>query len=414
MRPEEARVSVLLVESGRSVGGTERVVWELATRLPETRFDVTVWLSPAPALDEFAAALERAGLAVDRVAEVDRRFDWKGMFQTWSRLRKLKPDLLHIHHVWPAADRYLSAIARTAGVPHIVVTEHITGESHSRGQRALKRNELLRADAVTAVTGAIVDSLVRDYGIERSLVRVVPNGADLPDPSAEEPAAGRWRSKYLVTALKPLWVIIGRLEEQKGHDVLFDALAKLVRQGMDFTLVVAGEGSRRGWLEQQAVSRGLAPRVQFVGQIDDVGGLIAAADGVLIPSRWEGLPLVLLEAMARGRPIVASATGGVADALEDGVSGTLVPPGDPEALADAIEKLHKHADRAWRMGRVAAQRVRERYTWPAVVDEFEAVYDEVLGYATFAPGPGPGPGPAPRAGAPRASSPSPPARGGGR
>lgn len=382
---EATRIKVLLVESGRAVGGTERVVWELATRLPPARFDVRVWLSPAPALDEFAAALEQVGLPVDRVAEVDRRFDWKGMLGTWSRLRKLKPDLLHIHHVWPAADRYLSGIARAAGVPHIVITEHIVGEAHSPGQRALKRNELQRADAVTAVTGAIVDSLVRDYGIERSLVRVVPNGADLPDTDAEEVAAGRWRAKYLVTPIKPLWVVVGRLEEQKGHDILFDALAELVRQGMDFTLVVAGEGSRRGWLEQQAVSRGLSPRVQFVGQLEDVGSLLAAADAVLLPSRWEGLPLVLLEAMARGRPIVASRVGGMADALEDGVSGTLVPPGDPVALAAALESLHKRADKAWRMARLAAQRVRERYTWEAVVDEFEAVYDDVLGYATFTP-----------------------------
>ena len=132
---EAARLKVLLVESGTSVGGTERVVWELATRLPASRFDVHVWLSPVGALDEFAAALTQAGLTVDRVAEVDRRLDWKGMLGTWSRLRKLKPDLLHIHHVWPAADRYLSMLARAAGVPHLVITEHITGESHSPGQR---------------------------------------------------------------------------------------------------------------------------------------------------------------------------------------------------------------------------------------------------------------------------------------
>ena len=75
----------------------------------------------------------------------------------------------------------------------------------------------------------------------------------------------------------------------------------LYRQGLDFTLAVAGDGSRRGWLEQRALSLGLSPRVQFVGQLDDVGSLLAAADGVILPSRWEGLPLVLLEAMARGR-----------------------------------------------------------------------------------------------------------------
>ncbi|MEQ1833942.1 MAG: glycosyltransferase family 4 protein, partial [Candidatus Eisenbacteria bacterium] len=211
---EAARLKVLLVESGTSVGGTERVVWELATRLPASRFDVHVWLSPASAIDEFAAALAGAGITVARVPEVDRRFDWKGMLETWSRLRRLKPDLLHIHHVWPAADRYLSMLARAAGVPHLVITEHITGESHSAGQRALKRDELRRADAVTAVTGAIVETLVRDYGIERARVRVVANGADLPDDEAEAPLARRWRERYLSTPLKPLWVVAGRLEEQ--------------------------------------------------------------------------------------------------------------------------------------------------------------------------------------------------------
>ena len=139
---DATRVRVLLVESGRAVGGTERVVWELATRLPEARFDLRVWLSDDAGVDELAAALEQAGVNVDRMAEVESRWDWKGMLATWSRLRKLKPDLVHVHHVWPAADRYLSMIARAAGVPGVVVTEHIVGESHSRGQRALKRDEL--------------------------------------------------------------------------------------------------------------------------------------------------------------------------------------------------------------------------------------------------------------------------------
>ncbi len=390
---EAARLKVLLVESGTSVGGTERVVWELATRLPASRFDVHVWLSPASAIDEFAAALSGAGITVARVAEVDRRFDWKGMLDTWSRLRKLKPDLLHIHHVWPAADRYLSMLARAAGVPHLVITEHITGESHSSGQRALKRDELRRADAVTAVTGAIVETLVRDYGIERARVRVVANGADLPDDEAEAPIARRWRERYLATPLKPLWVIAGRLEEQKGHDLLFEALAQLVKNGLDFTLVVAGDGSRRRWLEQQALSLGLSPRVQFVGQVEDVGGLLAAADAVLLPSRWEGLPLVLLEAMARARPVVAAAVGGVSDVLQDGVTGTLVPPNDVTALAEALTELQRKSDRAWRMGRVAAQLIHDRYTWHAVAEDFEAVYDEVMGLATVTPeAPEPAPG----------------------
>jgi len=287
--------------------------------------------------------------------------------------------------VWPAADRYLALLARLAGVPHIVITEHVTGSSHSAGQRALKRGELRRADAITAVTHAIVENLVREYGVRRDRVRVVANGAEVPDEEAEAEGAKRWRERYLVKPGKPLWVVAGRLDDQKGHDLLFEALSRVLNKGLDFTLVVAGEGSRRSWLEHKALSLGLSPRVQFVGQVDDVGALLTAADAVLLPSRWEGLPLVLLEAMVRGRPIVASNVGGVAEALEDGVTGALVPPEDVGALADALEMLQRRSDRAIGMGREAAEVARERYTWAAVIDAFEAVYDEVLGLAGVTP-----------------------------
>ena len=385
MRQTPARHRILLVESGRSVGGTERVVWELATRLPASRFDVHLWLSPAPALDEFAAALETAGFAVSRMAEVDSRWDWKGMLATWRRLRALRPDLVHVHHVWPAADRYLAMLVRAAGVRHLVVTEHIVGQSHSGGQRALKRNELLRAGAVTAVCGAIEDTLVRDYGVERSRIRIVPNGADLPAEADEAEAVRQWRERFASTLLRPLWVVAGRLEEQKGHAVLFEALARLRQRGLDFTLAVAGDGSLRTVLEQQAESLGLGHRVRFLGTLDDVGPLLGAADAVVMPSLWEGLPLVLLEALVRARPVVASDVGGVGEVMAHDEHGELVPAGDADALADALERIHQRPDRALRLGRAGAERVRLHYTWPAVAEGFEAVYDEVLGMASVTP-----------------------------
>lgn len=384
--PEAKRLNVLLAESGRSVGGTERVVWELATRLPARRFAVRVWLSPEPALDEFAAALESRGLAVERVAEVDSRWDLRGMLGTWAGLRRAKPDLLHVHHVWPAADRYLAMLARAAGVERLVVTEHIVGESHSAGQRALKRDELRRADAVTAVCGAVADTLVRDYGVARERVRVVPNGADPPDEAAEAPRSRHWRERFNATLLRPLWVVAARLEEQKGHAVLFDALAEVLKQGLDFTLAVAGDGSLRGALEERARQLGLGRHVHFLGTVDELGPLLAAADGVVLPSLWEGLPLTLLEAMARSRPVVASAVGGVPELVTHGEDGWLVPAGDVTALAEALEFFHRKTDRATRLGRAAGELVRRDYHWQAVIEGFEGVYDEVLGLATFTPG----------------------------
>jgi len=382
---DDARVSLVLAESGSTVGGTERVVWELATRLPPTRFRVRVWLSDARGVDELADSLAARDLPVDRVPEVDSRWDWRGMASTWSRLRRLKPDLLHVHHVWPAADRYLSWLAGAAGVPHMVVTEHVTGQSHSPAQRALKRSELHQADAVTAVCGAVVDSLVRDYGVERSRVRVVPNGADLPDEEQERPIARRLRDELGAGPFRPLWVCPARLESQKGQAVLIDALARVRARGLDFVAVLAGEGSLRADLERRSREAGLGDQVRFAGQVEPVGPLLLAADACVLPSLWEGLPLAVLEALARARPVIASRVGGVPDVVEDGLTGRLVPAGDAAALAAALEDFHRRPDPPRRMGLEGAARVEAEFTWPRVVESFEEVYDEVLGLATVTP-----------------------------
>jgi len=382
---DDPRVSIVLAESGATVGGTERVVWELATRLSPARFLVRVWLSESPGVDELADSLAARDLRVDRVREVDSRWDWRGMGSTWSRLRRLRPDLLHVHHVWPAADRYLSWLAGAAGVPHVVVTEHITGQSHSAGQRALKRSELRQADAVTAVCGAVADSLVRDYGVARSRVRVVPNGADLPDEEQERPEARRLRDELGAGPFRPLWVCPARLETQKGHAVLIDALARVRARELDFVAVLAGEGTLRADLERRVREAGLGDHVRFAGQVEPIGPLLLAADACVLPSLWEGLPLSLLEALARARPVIASRVGGVPEAIEDGVTGRTVPAGDAAALAAALEDFHRKPDVARRMGLEGAARVEAEFTWQRVVESFEEVYDEVLGLATVTP-----------------------------
>ncbi|MEO5616984.1 MAG: glycosyltransferase [Candidatus Eisenbacteria bacterium] len=388
MRTEEERVSVVLAESGRAVGGTERVVWELATRLPRQRFDVSVWLSDDRGVDEFATALAAREIAVRRLAEVDSRWDWKGMLRTWRLLRQERPSVLHVHHVWPAADRYLATLADLAGVPHLVVTEHIAGHTHSGSQRTLKRQELKRADAVTVVCGAVADSLHRDYGVARERLRIVPNAAEIPDENAEWEAARHWRDSFGAVTRRPLFVSAARLEEQKGHDVFLDALALLPARGIEFSAAIAGDGALGHALEARAEKLGIAGRVRFLGRLDDLGPLLLAADAVVLASRWEGLPLVLLEALARARPVVATRVGGIPDVIEDGVTGRLVASEDPAALATVLEDFSKRTNAARLMGIAGQQLVRDRYTWERVVENFEAVYDDVMGLATFAPGRG--------------------------
>jgi glycosyltransferase involved in cell wall biosynthesis len=383
--PRDARIRLILAESGRSVGGTERVVWELATRLSPERFALRVWLSPAPGVDELEDALRETGVVVERVAEVDSRWDLGGMLRSYRALRRVRPHILHVHHVWPAADRYLSEIAAWAGVPHQVVTEHIVGRSHSAPQRALKRRELKRADAVTTVCAAVADELARELGVARERFQVVPNGAGGASAEEEGPAARRWRSELGAEPRRPLIVCLGRLEDQKGQDVLLEAAAALRASGMDFVLAFAGQGSRAEALAEKARTLGLEGVTRWLGQLEDPGPLLRAADVVALPSRWEGLPLTLLEAMARGRPVVASAVGGVPEVLVDGLNGLLAPPADASALAAALGRLLRAPTECASLGSEAEETARRDYSWERVVAGFESVYDEVLGLSTFTP-----------------------------
>ncbi|MEO5987877.1 MAG: glycosyltransferase, partial [Candidatus Eisenbacteria bacterium] len=206
-----------------------------------------------------------------------------------------------------------------------------------------------------------------------------------PDESREVTAARAWRDRFHASLIRPLWLVAGRLESQKGHGVLLDALAEVWKRGLDFTLAIAGDGALRGALEQRAQELGLAHKIHFLGQLEDIGPLFAAADAVVLPSLWEGLPLTLLEAMVRARPVVATTVGGIPEVVIPGENGQLVPPNDALALADALELYHRKSDHAMLLGQAGAELVRLEYTWQAVVEGFEAVYDEVLGLAQVTP-----------------------------
>src|SRR5512140_1297081 len=320
-RPQRAgaRIPVLLVESGRTVGGTERVVTELARRLDRQRFAPWVVLERGRALDELAAEIERAGVPVARLAEMTNRLQFVQALRTLRFLGGRGRIVLHVHHVWPAADRYLVPLARAARVPVVIVTEHLVGFSHSRLQRWLKRRELMTADQVVCVSQAVRDALARDYGGDAALdARVIHNGVDAQRFDRAAPRARADRARLRAEAGLPddafVWLFVGRLERQKGVDVLVDAAARLDGRPADRPAAarvwIVGDGGERAALtaraaDAAAVAGGAQP-VRFFGAVDDPAPWYAAADGFVLPSRWEGLPLALLEAEAAGLPIVAT------------------------------------------------------------------------------------------------------------
>ena len=167
------------------------------------------------------------------------------------------------------------------------------------------------------------------------------------------------------------------LVRRKGVDVLLEALAKLAPHE-PARLWVAGDGPERAALEAAAVRLGIADRVHFLGPRDDVADWLEACDVFVLPSRAEGLGVAALEAMARGRPVVASAVGGLAETVVHERTGWLVPPEDPDALAAGLEALLADPALAQRLGAAGARRVADAFGAETMVSSYEALYREIL------------------------------------
>ncbi|PYN14724.1 MAG: hypothetical protein DME05_14400, partial [Candidatus Rokuibacteriota bacterium] len=188
-------------------------------------------------------------------------------------------------------------------------------------------------DQYIAVSDANRRYLVEEKGLARHKVVVIHNGCDLRRFNPHHRAPAGMRESLGFGASDPVLVVVGRLEPQKGHRVLFDALPAVRAQFPRVRLVCVGEGARRQELEQQVAASGLGDTVRFVGQQANVADWLALADVTVLPSFFEGLPLAAIESLAAGRPMVASAVDGTPEVVVDGATGLTVPPGDAAGLA---------------------------------------------------------------------------------
>ncbi len=375
---EEHPVRLVLVDLSRTAGVAQRSLWELATRLPREHYSVRVWLSADPAAEGLAEALESAGFGVERFDDPGRRWDLKTPFHLWLRLRRERPQLVHVQHTEPASLRIARA-AESDGVP-VVITQHATAPVTPETARVYQK-----ADVVVSVVRSGIETLVTEAGVGRERVRWIPYGTNPADESERGPA--RACREYLgARPLKPLWVCPLWLERRRGHEVLLEALAEVRRRDLDFTAAFGADGPMRTELERRAAQLGIGDNMRFLEVGEHLGTLLSAADAVVFPMIDGPLPLTLLDAMARAKPVVASAIPPVADVIEDGVDGRLVPAGAPLELADVLASFHHRPDAAIRMGRQAEARMREVFAWDRVVDAYETAYDEVLGLASFTPG----------------------------
>ena len=287
-----------------------------------------------------------------------------------SALSELDPDLVSCH---TSNAGFLGRLAAASlGIPAIF-TAHSWAftEGKSRWRQAIFT---AGERSVAPLTRRIIT--VSDYDRELALARSVAPAEKLvtvhngmPDVGEElraEPGAGRARL-----------VMVARFERQKDHPTLLRALARLEDRPWRLTLV--GDGPRMDAARGLAGELGLSDRIRFAGYRDDVAGILADARVFVLASRWEGFPRTIVEAMRAGLPVVASDVGGVAEAVADGETGFVVPPGEPAELADRLAALLDDPDRRTRMGRAGRRRYEENFTFERMFERTRAVYREALG-----------------------------------
>ena len=361
-----------------SVGGTEMNAVRTAERLNPTRFRVTVVTlrGEGPLTERYA----RAGIPVVRFP-IFSLFGPKTIREAGRLaefLRRERVDVLHCHDQYSNFFSVMSG--RLAGVPVIVASKRWL---HSPMRYRVTNGIGYRlATRVLANSDAVAESLRSSDRIASKRVVVVPNFVDetvFDAPTPDQLAA--WRRELELADDAQVVGIIASLLPIKDHATLLRAMSRLASQWPRLSLVIVGAGPSLDELRTQAAQLGITERVRFAGLRPQAPSFHHLFDISVLSSISEGFPNSLVEAMAASRPIVATAVGGVRDAVRNGDNGLLVPPRDDAALADAIGALLADPSRARAMGAAGARRARSEFHAGVVIDSLEHLYDDLLARA---------------------------------
>jgi glycosyltransferase involved in cell wall biosynthesis len=374
-------IRVLQVIGGSQFGGAVWIVRSYVEALMEHGCSVTVCTTVEPVAEVFRAA----GCAiVDRpeiVREIDPRRDIAAVVGLARVCRRGRFDVVHTH---TSKGGFVGrAAARLAGVPIVLHTAHGFAFHESSGRAAtVAWSSLERLAARWSDRVITVSEYHRAWAIRLGIagpdrIVAIPNGI-APDRVAPDRGRAATRADLAIGDDQVLLVGAGRLAAQKGFDVLLGAMPDIMRRHPEVRLVLVGEGPMRAELEAQAQRSGLSSVVRFLGFRTDIGDLLAAADVVAAPSRFEGLSITLLEAMAMARPIVSTSIGSNLELLEDGRSGLLVPPDAPGPLAAAIGRFIDDPALAQACAAAARERFTEHYVEQVMKDNVWDLYRRLL------------------------------------
>ena len=360
------------------IGGTETQAVELARRLDPARYQVIVGC-----LRKEGPLLSRLDGTQVRVVEfslckgIDSPSGLRGVLKLARFLRRERIQIMHAHDLW--SNLVGMVAAKLARVPVTITSQRDLSHDVWYGtyRRRVLRYLQGRSSIVQTNAKAIRDGLVEKDRLPANKVCVIYNGVDI-DGFRNVTSNREWL--FPGSAGRKLVVLVGNMNSDvKGHPILIAAASEIVKSHPEVQFLLVGDGPRRRDYEAIVEESGLKENLLFLGRRNDVPQILASCDVAVLPSLAEGLPNAVLEYLATGLPVVATALGGNLEVVEDGVTGLLIPPSDPHALATALSRLLDDSQFAAQIAKAGRESVESRFSFDRLVSEVDALYTRLLG-----------------------------------
>jgi glycosyltransferase involved in cell wall biosynthesis len=390
----ERRIKILRVIARLNMGGPALHVAYLTAGLRERGYDTTLVAgSLARGEDSMAFVADARDVEIVRIDELGREIsplrDLVATLRLARLIRRERPDILHTHTAKAGTVGRVAALLAGRHAPPIVVHTfhgHVLrgyfGPARSGFFRLLERWLAARTTALIAVSPQVRDDLVSLGVAPRERFAVIRLGIELDERVAATRNRRVESRRYLGIPPDRFAVgWIGRMTAVKRTDDVLVAFKRLRDDGVDAVLCMVGDGPDRPELERRAHELGVVRDTLFLGYQEDVAPFYAAFDALVLPSSNEGTPVSAIEALAAGRPVVATRVGGVPDVVQEGEDGFLVDPGATDDLADRLARLARDPALRERMGRAGRERVPPRYAVARLVDDVDRLYRSLLSEA---------------------------------
>jgi len=381
VKENKRKINLLHIVNGFAIGGGELKLLELVKNLVEKRADkYNVTVCSVGQGGMLQPEFEKLGIKVF-VIEKKHKFDISQVFKVRRIIKQEQIDLVQTTLFY--ADVIGALAAKLAGVDAVIswdTVSHPPDSFETRLRHKLSHKFCMRfVKKIVAVSEGVKKYLIEDRKIASGKIDIIQYGIDLSLFNSKNGFLDRKKRSEL--GLPDHKIVIGtvaRLEVQKGHRYLIEAAPEIINKFPNVVFAFVGDGTLRQELETQVSELGLQENFRFLGFRKDVKELLFAFDVFVLPSLFEGLPNVILEAMASGRPIVATAVDGTPELIEHNETGLLVPPKSPQAMQEEILNLLEMEDRGKVLGQNAKQMAKQKFSFDKQFRKFEEVYDAML------------------------------------